>query len=349
MEEKRADPRVGDLFRSVLRREPSEAERERWTVALKAGQSFEDVFYVLARSNEASALRDGAAAPSPAAPPKQTEAIKLGHPPGHFYSPIVDPGQARKYVEHYGDPSLDEIEGIDLDLEEMRRFWQAEAGVLRYEFKPEGGPDRYHREATHYPRSDAITLRAMIHHHRPRRMIEIGSGWSSVCALDAAEAAGLAFSLTCIEPFPRRLRSALRAGDESRVTIVERYVQDLPASTFKDLEAGDILFIDSSHVLKTGSDVHHELFHILPALKPGVLVHFHDCRWPFEYPRGFIFDRGYSWNEAYAVRALLMYSKRFKIAFYGGFFAQACRDTVMAVRPDFFTNVGSALWIRVEG
>ena len=291
----------------------------------------------------------GAAALARGGQAGQGDGIKLGHPPGHFYSPIVDPAKARKYVERYANPSLADIAGVDLDLEQMRRFWQAQAGILRYEFKPEGGPDRYHRDATHYPRSDAITLRAMIHHHRPRRMIEIGSGWSSVCALDAAEAAGIEFSLTCIEPFPRRLRSALRAGDEKLVTILERYVQDLPATVFKDLAAGDILFIDSSHVLKTGSDVHHELFHILPALEPGVLVHFHDCRWPFEYPRGFIFERGYSWNEAYAVRALLMYSSRFRIEFYGGFFAQVCREEVMAVRPDFFGNVGSALWIRVKG
>jgi len=343
-----SDRRARDLCRNLLRREPADAEVARWAARLAEGMSFEDAFYALVRSNDAESRR---AAPHPtqaAGRAKSAGGIKPGHPPGHFYSPIVDPAAAAAYFERYSNPSREDIAGIELDLDAMRRFWHAEASVFGYQFREPGGPDRYHREATHYPESDAITLRAMIHHHRPRRMIEVGSGWSSACALDAAEAARLEFRLTCIEPFPKRLRQLLRPGDEQRVTVLEDYVQNVPSSVFADLEARDILLIDSSHVLKTGSDVHHELFHILPTLKDGVLVHFHDCRWPFEYPSGFVFERGYSWNEAYAVRALLMYSTRFKVAFYGGLFARACRAEVMAVRPEFLKNVGSALWVKVE-
>ena len=80
-------------------------------------------------------------------------------------------------------------------------------------------------------------------------------------------------------------------------------VQDVPIDEFRALGSGDVLFIDSSHVLKTGSDVHRELFEILPALASGVLIHFHDIDYPFEYPDLFLFERRYSWNEAYAVRA----------------------------------------------
>ena len=189
----------------------------------------------------------------------------------------------------------------------------------------------------------------MIGHFRPRRVIEIGSGFSSACMLDAAEHAGLEeFHLTCIEPFPKRLKSVLRSDDEgTRVTIHERGVQQMPLDMFAALEPNDILFIDSTHVMKTGSDVHYEIFYILPVLKPGVVVHFHDCRFPLEYSDTQIFEKNYSWNEAYAVRALLMYSTRFKVFFSGSVFAREREALVRETIPDFLRNPGSALWLLV--
>ena len=131
--------------------------------------------------------------------------------------------------------------------------------------------------------------------------------------LDSAEHARLpTLNLTCIEPYPERLPSLMRPGDTKHVNVIDRPVQDVPEEIVDSLQDNDILFIDSTHVMKTGSDVHYEFFHLLPRLKPGVVVHFHDCGFPFEYPDEWIFELNYSWNEVYALRAFSCLTKTFE-------------------------------------
>ena len=93
---------------------------------------------------------------------------------------------------------------------------------------------------------------------------------------------------------------------EHRITVIKEKVQDVPVSQFARLEPNDILFVDSTHIMKAGSDVNYELFHILPALNDGVLIHFHDIHYPFAYPESWLYQLNFSWNEAYALRAFLM-------------------------------------------
>ncbi|MGJ4927597.1 class I SAM-dependent methyltransferase [Bradyrhizobium sp. HKCCYLS2038] len=263
-------------------------------------------------------------------------------PPGHFFSPVVDPETVKDYVARYDNIDPSEIAGIEFPLDEMYRFWNQNLSSFRYE--PSSG-ERYFASPLAYPGSDGRTLRAMIGAFRPKRIIEVGSGGSTACALDAIDQFGVATEFTCIEPYPKALESAL-GGDMRRVNLIEKIVQDVPVSVFQALEENDILFIDSTHVLKTGSDVHYELFEILPAIKPGVLIHFHDCRYPFEYPKPFIFERNYSWNEAYALRAFLMFNPFFKIVFYNSLFARVFRSVVHDTCPQFFPNPGSSIWLR---
>ncbi len=107
----------------------------------------------------------------------------------------------------------------------------------------------------------------------------------------------------------------------------------MPVSTFSTLNKNDILFIDSTHVLKTASDVHYELFSILPSLNKGVLVHFHDIQYPFEYPRPWLFKDNMSWNEIYALRAFLMYNSAFEVVFWNGLFAHRQRELIHKIQP----------------
>jgi hypothetical protein len=281
--------------------------------------------------------------------------IKYVHsknPPGHFFSPVVDPDEVRDYVAMARDVEPHDIAGIEFPLEAMAEFWRKNRDfIASTPFTEQPSPaNRYCYRGGPYSYGDGITARAMVGHFRPRRVIEIGSGLSSACMLDAAEHAGIEdFHLTCIEPYPARLKSVLRPDDEgTRVTLHERPVQGMPLDMFRALEPNDFLFIDSTHVLKTGSDVHYELFYILPALKPGVLVHFHDCRWPLEYSDIQIFQKNYSWNEVYAVRALLMHSTRYKVFFSGSLFAKHHRKLVAETAPAFLRNPGSALWLMVH-
>jgi hypothetical protein len=106
-----------------------------------------------------------------------------------------------------------------------------------------------------------------------------------------------------------------------------------------------VLFIDSTHVSKAGSDVNHELFEILPRLKPGVLVHFHDVFWPFEYPEAWTFESRRSWNEIYLLRAFLSGNREYEIVFFNDYFRARHGDAAAAV-PKFAQNPGGGLWLR---
>jgi predicted O-methyltransferase YrrM len=271
-------------------------------------------------------------------------------PAGHFYSPVVDPDTVRHYVEMNRAQGADSLHGIDFPLDAMAEFWRANSEFIAatpFQNEPDG-VNRYSYASGPYPFGDGVVLRAMINHYQPKRIIEIGSGYSTACMLDTIDHLGLDdLELTCVEPNPERLFSILRPEDKTRIRFHQKFVQDMQLDAFRALERNDVLFIDSSHVLKTGSDVHYELFYILPVLAPGVIVHFHDCRFPFEYSDMQIFIKNFSWNEVYAVRALLMYSKRFRVLFHNSFFAKMLPE-LAALSPPFKFNPGAALWIQVQ-
>ena len=139
----------------------------------------------------------------------------------------------------------------------------------------------------------------ILRHTRPARVIEVGSGYSSCALLDTNELFfGNSIACTFIEPYPQLLTSLLKDGDDSRITVVAKNLQDVELSVFSELSAGDVLFVDSSHVSKTNSDVNYVFFEILPRLSSGVYIHFHDIFYPFEYPKEWVYQ-GRAWNEAY--------------------------------------------------
>lgn len=148
---------------------------------------------------------------------------------------------------------------------------------------------------------------------KPRRVVEIGCGWSSLLmaeALQRNEETGSSPTVVDqIEPFPRKeLLGALPAHWALHEAILQR--ADL--SLFESLDADDVCFYDGSHVARAGSDVIWFFFEVLPRLKPGVLVHIHDLFWPADYPDEWIFERGQTWNEQYLVQAFLMYNHAFE-------------------------------------
>ena len=124
-------------------------------------------------------------------------------------------------------------------------------------------------------------------------------------------------------------------------------MQDVPLGLFKELGAGDILFIDTSHVSKVGSDVNHLFFTVLPALKPGVWVHIHDVTGDLEYPRHW-FDEGRAWNELYLLRAFLMYNRAFRVMFSSAQMYNEHRDFLRETMPMCAAGGGGQLWLRRE-
>jgi hypothetical protein len=278
--------------------------------------------------------------------------VPLFFPPGHFYSPVVDPRLLEGRIRKEREPVLRELPGIDLDLERMTRFWtdHLARNAAETPFPETPAPShRYHMQAPTYGYGDAITLRAMILHWRPRRFIEVGSGWSSACTLDTVAEARLATELTFIEPYPELLGDVLWDGDRERVEIVASPVQDVPLTRFEALRENDILFIDSTHVVKTGSDVVQELGEILPRLEPGVVIHIHDIFYPFEYPHEWAVQENRSWNELYALRAFLTFNPAFEIVFFNDFFAQLARPVLERDCPLYLKNTGGSIWLRRVG
>lgn len=256
-------------------------------------------------------------------------------PPGHFYSPIPSLEEVRKRERQIflgagacvSAVTLNDTRQLEL-LTDFGRFY----GEMPFpEVATEGF--RYHFKNEYFSYADGVALYCMLRHVRPQKVIEVGSGFSSALMLDTNDRfLERSVRFTFIEPYPERLESLIWDADNANTNILRRPVQEIPLSLFEELQAGDILFVDSSHVGKTGSDVNFLLFEVLPVLAPGVHVHFHDIFFPFEYPECWIYE-GVAWNEAYMLRAFLQYNSTFEIEFFVSFVMRQMRDQVGAIMP----------------
>lgn len=152
---------------------------------------------------------------------------------------------------------------------------------------------------------DATVYYSLIRHLRPQRIIEIGGGYSTRIAHKALERNGTG-NLTCIEPYPERLNGL-------QVELITKRVEEIDIGFFAALNANDILFIDSSHTVKFGSDVCYEFLEVLPILKPGVWIHVHDIFFPHDYPAEWLIDQRQAFNEQYLLEAFLSFNKNFSV------------------------------------
>ena len=240
----------------------------------------------------------------------------LPFPPGHFYSPIVEPADiARRSAAIW--PAQPLVAGIDFDpAGHAHLLDEVFPPLLRDYAYPDELPERddlreFYTRNSQFSWFDPRAAFALLRHWAPRRVIEVGSGYSSLLVADVGRRfLGPDFRLTCIEPFPRPFLRRLPG-----VELIVQPVQDVDPALFDRLEPGDVLFIDSSHVAKTGSDVNRLYFDVLPRLARGVHVHVHDIFLPHDYPRDWVLDENRSWNEQYLVRALLMDSTRLRVRF----------------------------------
>lgn len=270
-------------------------------------------------------------------------------PPGHFYSPLpsLEEFEADR-PRIYAPSRRATVPGIDLDDDGHRGLLEAFAELYRaMPFREDAGDDhRYHLGNGVFGHGDGIFLYAMLRHRGSRRVIEVGSGYSTAVMLDTSELfMDGALDLTLVEPYPDRLQSLLRPGDDRRITLIEGRVQDVPVDTYLALDRGDILFVDSTHVAKVGSDVNHLVFEVLPVLRPGVLVHIHDIGYPFEYPATWIRE-GRAWNEAYLMRAFLQFNAEFEVVFFAQYAQRFHAEFLETHMPLALRTPAGSLWIR---
>ena len=266
-------------------------------------------------------------------------------PPGHYYSAVPSLQEREAFVctSSLNDRTL----GLDLNkdgqLEILNEFEKYYKECPFPERKSESF--RFYFDNPAYSYTDALTLYSMIRKFQPKKIVEIGSGFSSAAMLDTNDTFyDGKIDLTFIEPYPELLKSLLRPNDKKHEIIGNR-LQDVGLDAFLELNENDILFVDSTHVSKLNSDVNKIIFDILPPLKKGVVIHFHDIFWPFEYPKQWI-EEGRAWNEAYILRAFLEFNSSFKIIFFASYLHQHVRNVFADKMPLYLKNPGGNIWIR---
>jgi predicted O-methyltransferase YrrM len=205
---------------------------------------------------------------------------------------------------------------------------------------------RYYYDQDLFCYADAIFLYCFLRKNNPRKIVEVGAGFSSAVILDTVERfIPQQPEIIFIEPSPDRLKSLLKPCDKGQTRIFDRKVQEMPMEFFTSLESGDLLFIDSSHVMKAGSDVQFLMFEVLPHLAPGVFVHFHDVFYPFEYPSYWLLE-GISWNEDYLIRAFLAYNSAWTIHFFNPYVAIAFEEYMREKMPLCLKDTGGSIYIQ---
>lgn len=270
---------------------------------------------------------------------------------GHFYSPIVDPDDIRARMAEVW-PRRDSVQGIDfrkqvqIDLLEqafpkhLPNFNYPRAAVDAVD---EDGRPWYYLDNDQFSNLDAASLFVLLCELKPARIIEIGSGFSSLLMADIRRRFFPGrLEIQCIEPYPRYFLRDEAYGLE----LIESKVQDVPLSFFETLQANDVLFIDSSHVAKTGSDVNYLVFEILPRLPPGVNVHIHDIFLPNDYPFEWVVDENRSWNEQYLVQAYLMFNQKTKVLFGSAYANTVLVDQTLKALDGKVELFGGSLWFQ---
>jgi hypothetical protein len=235
--------------------------------------------------------------------------------PGHFYSPVPDPRELARDHRHgqVWPAQPRETPGIDWNDDVQLQWCERLAAQERLAFdeRPPAGDDgvTYFMANSQYPGLDAWVLEGLLRHLRPRRLIDVGAGHSTrVIARVNRELLSGAMAVTSIDPHPAAgLADLPGAGDVRPVCV-----QDAPLDVFAELGDGDVLFVDSSHVAKTGSDVVWLFQEVLPRLRSGVFVHLHDMFVPWDYPEPWVAE-GRGWNELYVARAFLAFNDAFAV------------------------------------
>jgi hypothetical protein len=270
-----------------------------------------------------------------------------GYAPGHFYSPVPARAEVLAHIEsRRGKASeFSDIEFNHQQQFEVLRGFQKFYGDLPFPVSPNGSC-RYYYDQTVFCYPDAIFLYSFLREKAPARIIEVGSGFSSAVILDTVDRFFSAPpEITFIEPYTARLNQLLRGNDKNRVNVIQDKLENVPLDQFKSLSAGDLLFIDSSHVMKYGSDLQFLFFEIIPRLPVGIYVHFHDIFATFEYPERWL-RSGWYWNEAYFLRAFLAYNRAWEIYFFNNYVRTHFEEYIAQKMPLCLKEIGGSLYLR---
>jgi len=252
--------------------------------------------------------------------------------PIHYYEPLPDFSTiTSEQIKRRRDyPGIDFKWNEQLALLNELTAYREELNTIQFDF-----------DNAYFCGYDAAVYYSLIRHLKPQRIIEIGGGHSTQIA-NAGLAVNGKGKLTCIEPYPEdRLTNA-----NLRVELIQQRVEEIDVAFFSCLEPNDILFIDSSHTVKFGSDVCFEFFEVLPSLKPGVWIHVHDIFFPHDYPAEWLLKRRLALNEQYLLEAFLSFNTTFVPQLANYWLSLEHSDDVARLWPNTRTHDASSFWMR---
>ncbi len=262
--------------------------------------------------------------------------------PKGFYSSLVDPWDLPRSA------ALSKYRGVDFNptlqhhyVSEVLPRFQAEFAALP-QSKPKdfASSPRFFIGNDAFDGIDALAYWAMIRQHRPKRIVEVGSGHSTLLGAQALRVNGSGL-LVAIDPYPREF---IREANDC--VMRREHVQETPIGVFASLERDDILFVDGSHVVRSGGDANFVFLDVLPTLRPGVLVHVHDIHFPFDYPTELISDRNVYWTEQYLLHAYLIGNRTSEVVFGSRYCGHVFPDETGHAFPSVSRPGGASFWIR---
>ena len=270
--------------------------------------------------------------------------------PRNYYSPIPDLDLLPAEVWE----RRSRLAGIRFDPGAQMVWAEERLAPFTAEFSApatgEYGSGRYYYENRSFEYGDAEIAYAMVRAGRPRRVLELGSGFSTLVLAMACEANardGAPVELVANDPFPRGVTPEPTPG---LTRLARRRAEDVPLDEFRALGEGDVLFVDTTHTVKVGGDVNYVVLDVLPELQPGVLVHFHDIFLPHEYPRPLVEDHSAYWAEQFLLQAFLALNSDFEVVFANHAASLAEPERFRRLVPSFEgANVASGFWLRRAG
>lgn len=263
--------------------------------------------------------------------------------PMGYYAALPTPEEVRASFEYRG-PTPPYLAADVFDAAKLRAFFLQLIPYAKEFHAPERGDlsgSRFFWENFSFSGLDAYAYYAIVRHLRPKHIIEIGAGFSTMIAAMALDVNGEG-CITCIEPYPRQALSYI----PKVINVIQKPVQDVRPEFFREnLQDGDILFIDSTHTVKTGSDCVYEYIQILPALQSGVVIHAHDIFLPHALPVDWqIMDHRY-WTEQYILLAMLRKNPCYEVL-YGSQYHQTCETDLVRQFAGDRAGVGASFWFR---
>lgn len=223
--------------------------------------------------------------------------------PRHFYSEIPDMRELRSSTTWQAPRSMYGVKGAELDhqlefvqgcIDESMRKLMVETEIYESACTENG--------AIGYGPLEAEFLFCFAARYRPQRIIQVGAGVSTSVLLHAARSSGYRSEITCIDPYPTEYLRRVAANGQ--INLIAKRCQDVDVSMLADLGSGDLFFIDSTHTVKPGSEVNYLILEVLPRLRAGCTVHFHDIYFPYDYSSS-LMETTFFWNETALLLAFL--------------------------------------------